>query len=97
MRHLIAVGVAALILTSPANAQQLQCFPSDILDRMMAEMQEAASVEMTDGGQSTIRVYANVDTGMWHMFVIRKNGHQACLIASGDRYTRYPTNMGRGA
>jgi hypothetical protein len=84
-------------LSTPAWGQRLACFPSDILDRLMAEQGEAASVEGTDGGQSVIRIYANVQTGMWHMFVIAKTSHEACLIASGDKYTRYPANMGRGA
>jgi hypothetical protein len=97
MRHLIAVGVAAVLVSLPANAQQPSCFATETLDALLAQVNEAASVEMTDGAGDTIRIYANVDTGKWHLFVIPKAGHMACLAAAGENYTRYPSRMGRGA
>jgi hypothetical protein len=60
----------------------------------MSEMGEAPSVEGSAGGP-LIRLYANVKSGIWHLFVIQSD--RACLIASGDKYTRYPSNIGRGA
>jgi hypothetical protein len=98
MRHLIALGVGALILTSPANAQQqAPCIKADVLDAALASIQEAASVEMVDGAGSTIRIYANVESGRWHLFVIANGSPDACLAAAGGKYTRYPSRTGRGA
>ena len=96
MRHLIALGVGALILTSPANAQQPTCFPASDLDALLASIGEAASVEMKDGAGAIVRIYANVETGRWHLFVIQSGSPNACLAGAGSGYTRYPSRIGRG-
>jgi hypothetical protein len=99
MRHVIAVGVAALILTSPTQAAKApDCFPASELDAILQSINEAASVEMTDGAGDMVRIYANVESGKWHLFVIPKARQDiACLAGAGENYTRYPSRIGRGA
>jgi hypothetical protein len=80
-------------------AQQQACVPVEVLDRAVMEaFQQAPSTEMVQRNGVILRIYADMEKKTWTLFVIQpQKPGEACLVAGGGSYTRYPASIGRAS
>ena len=86
MRHLITMGLAALLAT-PAVAQTASnCAPRDLIVERLAEKYGETRQSMGLGANNAvIEVFASDETGSWTITVTSVHG-MTCLVASGQAF-----------
>lgn len=90
----LSLGFAALILNTPAEAQQSRCAERQkVLDQITEKYGESRRGMGLAQNQGIVEMYASDETGTWTILLTLPNG-MTCLVASGSDYAELDAPQG---
>jgi hypothetical protein len=84
--HRIAIASLALLLTTPATAQQRVCAPTaQMIERLDKGFGERLSAAGLGANGSMVAVYSNPESGSWTITVTTPD-KVSCVVSSGEGF-----------